>query len=65
MKLTKLVSFVLGSAGVAHAADLSDPKVRSFINDLLGLQTKAGFQMKKLEYTPWEINVFWKLCTTF
>ena len=43
MKLTKVFSFVVGSFGVAQAADLSDPKVRSFITDLLGLQTKAGF----------------------
>ena len=47
MKLTKVFSFVFGSFGVAQAADLSDPKVRSFITDLLGLQTKAGFKIQQ------------------
>jgi len=50
MKLTKVFSFVFGSFGVAQAADLSDPKVRSFITDLLGLQSKAGFQEQKVAH---------------
>ena len=48
MKLTKVFSFVFGSFGVAQAADLSDPKVRSFISDLLGLQKQAGFQIQHM-----------------
>ena len=50
MKLTKVFSFVFGSFGVAQAADLSDPKVRSFISDLLGLQKQAGFQIQHMSY---------------
>ena len=54
MKLTKVFSFVVGSFGVAQAADLSDPKVRSFITDLLGLQTKAGFKISQQSYTVYD-----------
>ena len=50
MKLTKVFSFVFGSFGVTQAADLSDPKVRSFISDLLGLQKQAGFQIQHVSY---------------
>ena len=56
MKLTKVFSFFVGSFGVAQAADLSDPKVRSFITDLLGLQTQAGFQQQQ-SYTVYDTPV--------
>ena len=57
MKLTKVFSFFVGSFGVAQAADLSDPKVRSFITDLLGLQTKAGFKIQQHSYTVYDTPV--------
>ena len=44
MKLTKVFSFVLGSFGIAQA-EVSDPKVRAFITDLLGLSSKLGLKL--------------------
>ena len=46
MKLTKVFSFVVGSFGITQASDLSNPKVRAFITDLLGLSSKAGFKIR-------------------
>ena len=68
MKLTKVFSFVVGSFGITQASDLSNPKVRAFITDLLGLSSKAGFKIRSCQIflldTPklYEISL---CCQTF